>query len=69
MREEEAVSVEKGTLREFVLSKQGLGLSKDDIYRLALLSFGTQWENLILMILCEIEREEKHQGPRASDPQ
>jgi len=44
-------------------------LSKDDIYRLALLSFGTQWENLILMILCEIEREEKHQGPRASDPQ
>jgi hypothetical protein len=56
--------MEKDFIKQFILSKKGLGLSKDDIYRLALLSFGTEWENLILMMLCEIEKENGTGGQR-----
>ncbi|HPX97441.1 MAG: hypothetical protein KBC39_02870 [Thermotogae bacterium] len=50
--------MDEGFLKEFILTQRAQGLSRDDLYRLALLSFGSEWEPLILMVLAQVFRTE-----------
>ena len=55
----EASTTDNKPMKEFTASERASGLNRDDLYRLALLSFGTEWEPMILMVLAEALKGEK----------